>query len=377
MILGLILIVGLGLMTDSAYGAWWQFWKKEAKAVAQPEAKENSEVAGTESEPAKAIEEKGTQAVAEMQPQNQEKYVRKELVAFSWGKGEYQLGVYVNTEDDPGCAVPGPLKVNNKGEVFICDSINKRIVKYSSKGNFLTQITSKNIDGMWSEVSSITFDKNDNLYLNLWLGDKPGIAILSSDLVLSKLIKYEPFYGFFRQITLRDKDIYLLKSLEDQYSIYKVDISTELLEKKDKEGKLQKQHTELFSMGTFSISASKQKKVDKISMVSFKTMEERKILLTSSKKPIKTQWIGEDEEENCFFHLSTLGKDLIDEIRLLQKYSKKGGLLTEIILDKHDHPFSIWVEPYHLLDIDNYGNIYQLWLGKKEAKLIKWEKEMK
>ncbi|MEW6096265.1 MAG: hypothetical protein AB1567_07040 [bacterium] len=63
MILGLIFLVSLGLMADSAQGAWWQFWEKDAQAVVQPEVKESPEAVGTESELAKATEQEGTQTI--------------------------------------------------------------------------------------------------------------------------------------------------------------------------------------------------------------------------------------------------------------------------------------------------------------------------
>ncbi|MEW6680870.1 MAG: hypothetical protein AB1297_07650 [bacterium] len=171
MILGLILIVGLGLMAESAQGAWWQFWKKEAKVVAQPEVK---------SKPVKGeAKEKGTQAVAEsqgtftaqkIQKETQiEEYVPEVIIKAKWQKVEEKL---VPIEGDPwggwiSCAteiygefrtgtvsfgfwhqniepfppvMPHSITIDEEENLYILDPVNFRILKFNKDGKYLETI---------------------------------------------------------------------------------------------------------------------------------------------------------------------------------------------------------------------------------------------
>jgi hypothetical protein len=101
----------------------------------------------------------------------EEKYIRKELISFTWGDGEYQLGSnwkryfdekgnYIGSEDARSHATgPSCIRVDKKGRLFIWDPENSRIVIFDENGNFLKKFTPTWISNV------VDFDDKNTLYM--------------------------------------------------------------------------------------------------------------------------------------------------------------------------------------------------------------------
>ncbi len=96
-------------------------------------------------------------------------YTRKELINFTWGSGQYQLGTDYFSNIDDMCQIYGPsaLAIDHDGMIYIFDAVNERIMKFDNQGKF---IRSNDSEG-YSEAMG--FDSNNNLvYLvmnSIWL----------------------------------------------------------------------------------------------------------------------------------------------------------------------------------------------------------------
>ncbi len=80
----------------------------------------------------------------------------------------------------------GPISfaVNGKGEIFILDWLNDRIVKFDSNGKYIANFPQDTTE----HLMDIAFDEKNNLYLEYWSGD---IAIYDNNMKLKKLIELE------------------------------------------------------------------------------------------------------------------------------------------------------------------------------------------
>jgi len=89
-----------------------------------------------------------------------EKYVAQEILSFSWGSGENQLGL----ETKVVTLGPADIEVDDEGSIWISDRRNSRILKYSSHGTLLRNLTGYHeIDA--DSVGDMCFDKKGNLYI--------------------------------------------------------------------------------------------------------------------------------------------------------------------------------------------------------------------
>ncbi len=73
-------------------------------------------------------------------PEEQETYVSTTVVVASMGSGLGQVGFYVPPYTDSLPAAARHFTVDDLGNIYILDSVNQRVVKFSSDGDFLANI---------------------------------------------------------------------------------------------------------------------------------------------------------------------------------------------------------------------------------------------
>ena len=80
---------------------------------------------------------------------------------------------------------PTSFGVNNRGEIFILDYLNHRVVKFDSKGNYIDEI----LQGAHQILMDIAFDSKDNIYIEYASGD---VSIYDRGLVFIRTLDLKP-----------------------------------------------------------------------------------------------------------------------------------------------------------------------------------------
>jgi len=70
-----------------------------------------------------------------------EEFIREIVVDVTWGDGPGQVGI---GSDVPIKSGPNDFTIDNDGNIYVMDTVNKRLNKYSSEGTFLFSI---NVNG--------------------------------------------------------------------------------------------------------------------------------------------------------------------------------------------------------------------------------------
>lgn len=98
----------------------------------------------------------------------QVKVQEKVILQIQWGRGKGELGeVPGRLEGTPGESI-NPIAVDSKGNIYVGDSVNNRVLKYDSNGNFMTEIILKSFDEWpYKNIPDIHIDDKDNLYIPL------------------------------------------------------------------------------------------------------------------------------------------------------------------------------------------------------------------
>lgn len=142
-------------------------------------------------------------------------YTRKELINFTWGNGQYQLGTdyFKNIEYMSQIYGPSALAIDHGGMIYIFDAVNERIIKFDSNGKF---VKSKNDIG-YSEAMG--FDSKGQLYVE---HDGNQVEIYDADLNLIDRIRYGPYNYQPKKIWINDKEgiITLHNNIRNGYIYY-------------------------------------------------------------------------------------------------------------------------------------------------------------
>jgi len=71
-------------------------------------------------------------------PVAMETYISKTLITAKVGDGPGEIGIFVAPEVRP--VVPTTIALDGEGNIYIFDAVNRRVVKYDSQGNFVSNI---------------------------------------------------------------------------------------------------------------------------------------------------------------------------------------------------------------------------------------------
>jgi hypothetical protein len=89
---------------------------------------------------------------------------KKVIVKANFGSKKGEIGkAPIDPEDQTYGGSINPIAVDSKGNIYIGDSVNHRIQKFDSKGNFLSEVKLNEI--AWPIINDIAIDKNDNIFV--------------------------------------------------------------------------------------------------------------------------------------------------------------------------------------------------------------------
>ncbi len=80
---------------------------------------------------------------------------------------------------------PTSFGINKKGEIFILDYLNHRVVKFDSKGNYIEDLP----QGGNQNPMDIAFDSNDNIYIEYMSGD---VALYDYGMGFIRILNLKP-----------------------------------------------------------------------------------------------------------------------------------------------------------------------------------------
>ncbi len=84
-----------------------------------------------------------------------------EIISGTWGSVDDQFGI---EHGDTGDFLPGGIRVNRSSNVFLSDSVNKRVKIYKSDGSFLSIIRPQNIEVSFGWPAFMNCDSTNNIY---------------------------------------------------------------------------------------------------------------------------------------------------------------------------------------------------------------------
>lgn len=345
----------------------------------------------------KAQEEVKSASIGQKGTQITEEYIRKELISFGWGDGEYELGSnwkefldekgdYIGPED-AWCESVGPraIKVNNKGEIFVWDGGNKRILIFNNKGKLINKMDlyTEEFCYMPHSIEDFTFDEQNNIYFlwdtgPLWYGECEKITKFTSKLKFDRDLLYKsqkPSEFTPKRIEVADNgEIYIFNTRKDK--IIALEPKREEIEKEYRGRKYK-----YFPLVLKRENKILEQKDGKIKILSPKTLKGRTI---NFKKQNKFDWaidiIKEDVQGNVFILAGSFTKN--ETVIALQKktkyfvhkYNPKGEFVSKILLDRDNRLFFVQDSIEAFVDVSMKGDVYHLWIQKEGPKLIKWGK---
>lgn len=282
-------------------------------------------------------------------------YTRKELINFTWGNGQYQLGTdyFSNIEDMSQIYGPSALAIDHCGMFYIFDAVNERIIKFDSNGKF---VKSKNDTG-YSEAMG--FDSKGQLYVE---HDGNQVEIYDADLNLIDRIRYGPYNYQPKKIWINDKEgiITLHNNIRNGY-IY------------NNEPKI----TKKFGKNTVEYSPSTLTDELYIKIINNIAYIPLPVANTTIKinlsEPIFDMDLVKEKDNYIFMQVTVMDEDY-SKRRLLYIYNSD-QLIQKLILDNDDEMYFFQQKSTYLISIDKNFNIYHLLILKSGPKLIKWEKK--
>jgi len=298
-------------------------------------------------------------------PQN---YVSKEILRAHWGSEKGQLGLFYGGPE-PTYDFPRDMAIDEKGNIYISDYVNKRVVKFNPSGNY-----EKNIGETYGDIKSNTFyenigvDSDDNVYAY----DKHNYNI----------VKFNPSGIFKSVIKVKGTDAGIQMRVNISGDIYINDfISKKKLVKKGGLLGLLGDEAYVAEESDFAYESPggnvyNFKKVD--SKAKFKRIKK------VSKGPfgIATSVDATEKDLSATFHANKgdrfIGFDNYDNYYIadyhynyIRKYDPDGNLIIQLELPKNP---GIEGYEFRIVKVDGKGNIYNFLYEDKEAWIVKMEK---
>lgn len=120
--------------------------------------------------------------------------IKSTIIRGSVGSGNDQVGFKVRKTDGPYEAVPPAIALDTKGNVYIADIANERIIKFDGRGKTLFSITMKiERKRFYQIIDDMAVDESDNLYV------ASGHE--------QKIYKYNPDGTLIQTINLLEKEL--------------------------------------------------------------------------------------------------------------------------------------------------------------------------
>ena len=87
---------------------------------------------------------------------------KKILIDSAWGSKQGEFGKWPDTEDGIASASANPIAVDNRGNIFVADSLNHRVQKFNKHGRYVSGFK-LNADGGVPVIEDIAIDKYGNV----------------------------------------------------------------------------------------------------------------------------------------------------------------------------------------------------------------------
>jgi len=128
---------------------------------------------------------------------------------------------------------PTSFAVNGRKEVFILDFLNNRVVKFDKSGNYAENFPQEKT----GKLMDITFDKNDNIYIEYVSGD---IGIYDADMILKRALDLKRLVPPITpkitpvEVTSRNTILMVNPQINRENEIIEVDTTGDILNTRDK-----------------------------------------------------------------------------------------------------------------------------------------------
>src|SRR3989339_49373 len=286
-----------------------------------------------------------------------ENYVSKILVSERWGTKSNEFGLIKGQEIET--IGPNTFNIGRKGNIFIFDSVNKVIKKYDKKGEFISNFGNK-IYG-----SNIVTDDNEQIYVLdgqiLHLYTSSGNIVESTP--ISKDIQLDEGYG--EGMKLDDFGNIFIKKSQKSYQI-----------SKRINGKFKKlSEKEHLKSERFGMPNRKKNKWFKIRRenkhrTSIQVINDNGNILKEISDNISDSFgtvLFIDQDKFGFIYAETERITDDNYVHLeVRKYDENGNLVKIVELEN-----SYYTTVYKKIEIDDFGNIYQLLTTPDGVQIIK------
>jgi hypothetical protein len=279
-----------------------------------------------------------------------EVYRSQEVLSTAWGSDSGQFGLLEQAEG----VGPQSLCVDQGGNIYILDLVNRRVQVFSSQGNFLRQTACGIL------AHDLRLGQDGQIYL---LAPYHGLVQkydAQGDLVASWSIS--PDIWLIDGLRIFGDRIILRTVLQTEYTVAEKD---QALEPKEQLGAARtglggrtpgrRYGTQWLNehLGLLQILDDDGQLVQEIQVA---TAEELGSLV----------YIGEDEAGNFYLRAELLGLPKVDRLKIF-KYDSGGNQMTEFTLPASDFTFV-----YRSLYLSSQGDIYQLLTEPDGVRVLRW-----
>jgi sugar lactone lactonase YvrE len=297
-----------------------------------------------------------------------ETFTNKEVLRVKWGSGDGQIGLFFGGPE-PSYEFPKDMTIDSKGNIYISDYVNKRIVKYNKNGAFIVNIgTEQSVGRSETYYENLCVDGDDNIY--------------SFDGHNREIVKFNPSAQKINVIP-ESGDTGILMNVTKKGNIY---VENYLKQRKY----VKKQSMGIFGFGAkeeyASIDSSFAYESPNGDVYSFHNGNS-KTIFKRDKKSSADQTTSNSFDNNgdnvdssfnankgdCFIGFDNQGNYYVSDINYLtiRKYNASGNLLVNPNLPKNP---GIEGYTFRLVKVDSKGNIYCFLYDDKEAWIVKMEK---
>jgi hypothetical protein len=295
------------------------------------------------------------------QSQPAEGYEKHQILFLKWGAGDHEIGL-----DALNNSGPTALAIDKNENIYITDPVNKRIQIFSIAGNFIKSVPSDAI------VPSLEVDDEGDIFTTYSLNGKWSnkLLLVQKD---GKRIKYEMPSGIIQNSILYSYDGKKIYSFGDngQKKFSNSRFNQHLFFKDDFKYSVDKQY------GGNVVLIVSTKKIKEVLRKDGKTTNSDSIEISLSNKKdfsLCSKVLGFDDDGNIYIatFYRRFGTNNYSEPSI-QIYSMDGKEVAKIPLDI-DFCFGGFINE-NLLQVDKFGDVYQLLSTKSGVYVFKWIKD--
>lgn len=295
-------------------------------------------------------------------------YSLKTLILTKWGPDINEFGLQEGEEIE----TVGPLtfSLNRIGDIYIFDSVKHNIKLFSNKGIYQNTFGS-NVSG-----SALAIDDQSHVFVlhdHILHEYSPSGGLLKNH-AISKDIQLVEGYG--QGITIDDLGNLLVNKLQETYKIgvtmkqtgRTVTSSLSALEQK-KQLASQKNGMVRKNKGNRFQTKWKNKQEAGLHILNNDGSLLKEVSMNTSDVFGSVLFLGKDDQDSIYVETERITKDNYVHLEV-RKYGFGGNLLSIIEL-----PNDYYTTVYKKIDVDNFGNIYQLLTTPQGVQIIKWQQK--